>query len=68
MITGPKILVSLKKMKRTPDGMGGYNNEYVEIATFKAVLAPNRGRKICNNMRKKLLLQIIFFMQTFLKM
>ena len=25
--------------------MGGYNNEYVEIATFKAVLAPNRGKE-----------------------
>lgn len=55
MIAGPKTWVSLKKMKRTPDGMGGYNNEYVEIAKFKAVLAPNRGKENLEQYEKEVI-------------
>lgn len=56
MITGPKTWVSLKRMKRTPDGMGGYNNEYVEIATFKAVLVPNRGKENLQQYEKEVVI------------
>lgn len=45
MPPGKKVSVKIKIMQRTSDGMGGFTNTYSDVATFKAVLTPLKGKE-----------------------
>lgn len=42
---GPKVSVTLQKMVRVADGMGGFTNTYTDVKTFKGVLIPVKGNE-----------------------
>lgn len=42
-MVGPKVTVTLQTKTKTPDGMGGWTEDWSDSGSFRAVLTPIRG-------------------------